>query len=67
MFYRHFFSYFVFEYAIRRIRVYQDDLELNDIPRFLFHVVYVNLFGGSVHTIEKGTESVLVSSMEIDL
>jgi len=64
---RHFFSNFVFEYAIRRIRVNQDDLELNGKPRFLFHVDYVNLFGGRIHTIEKGTESVLVSSMEINI
>jgi hypothetical protein len=66
MFYRHFFN-FVFEYASRKIRVYQDDLELNGTPRFLFHFDYVNILGRRVHTIEKGTESVLVRSMDIDL
>jgi len=61
------FFNFAFEYAIRRIRVNQDDLELNGTHRLSFHADDVNILGGRVHTIEKSTETLLVGSKVIGL
>ena len=43
---------------------YQDGLKLNDIHQLLGYADDVNTLGGSVHTIKKNTEAVLVASKE---
>jgi hypothetical protein len=55
-----FFS-FALEYAIRRVRVYQDGLKLNGTHQLLFDADGVKVVGGSVHTILKNTDLVVVN------
>ena len=55
------------EYAIRRVQVNRDGLKLNGTHQLLFYVEEVNVLGGSVHTIEKNTEALVVASKEICL
>jgi hypothetical protein len=52
------------EYAIRSIQVNQDGLKLNGTDQLL---VYAVRLGGSVHTIKKNTEALLVGSQGIGL
>jgi len=53
---------FALEYAIRRVRVNQDDLKINGKHRHLVYTDDVNMLGGSVHNIKKNTEAIVVSS-----
>jgi len=55
------------EYAIRRVQVKQDGLKLNGTHQLLVFAVDVNMLGGSVHTIEKNAESLVVASMQVGL
>ena len=55
------------ECAIRRIQVNQDGLKLNGKHQLLVHTDDVNILGGSVHTVEKDTEALVVASKEIGL
>jgi len=48
--------------VIRRVQVNQDGK-----PQLLFYVHDVNILGGSVHTIKKNTETLLVGSKETGL
>jgi hypothetical protein len=50
------------EYAIRRVQVNQDGLKLNGTHQLLVYAYDVNILGGSVHTIEKNTEALVVGS-----
>jgi len=52
----------LFNYAIRRVQVNQDDLILNDIHQLLVHAD----LGGSIQTTRKNTEA-LVASKETGL
>ena len=52
------------EYSIRRVQVNQDGLKLNGIHQLLFSADDVNLLGGSVHTIQKNAEDLVVASKE---
>jgi hypothetical protein len=52
------------EYAIRKVQVNQDGLKLNGTHQLLVYADDVNISVGSVHTIMKNTESLLVASME---
>jgi len=56
-----------FGYAIRKVRVKQDDLKLNGTHQLLVYADDVNILGGSVHTIKNNTEAFLVGSKEIGL
>jgi hypothetical protein len=58
---------FALEYVIRRIRVNQDGLKLNGIQQLLVFADVVNILCGSVYTIKKNIEAVLVGSKEIGL
>jgi hypothetical protein len=44
---------FVVEYAVRRVRVNQDGLNLNGTHQLLVYANGVNMLGGSVHTVKK--------------
>jgi len=58
---------FALEQAIRRVQVIQDSLKLNGIHELLVYADDINLLGGSIHTIKKKTETLLVSSKETGL
>ena len=56
---------FALEYAIRRVRVNQDGLQLNDTHQLLVYADHVKLVGGSVHTILKNTKDLVVDNKEM--
>jgi hypothetical protein len=58
---------FALEHAIRRVQVIQDDLKLNGTHQLLVYTDDVNIVGGSVHTIKKYGEALVVASKEIGL
>jgi len=58
---------FALEYAIRRVQVIQDGLKLNGTLQLLAYADDVNILCGSIHTLEKNTEALLVSIKGTDL
>ena len=58
---------FALEYAIRRVQVNQDDLKLNGTHQLLVYADDVNILVGSVHSVKKNAEALIVSSKEIGL
>ena len=58
---------FASDYAIRRVQVNQDGLKLNVTHQLLVYTDDVNILGGSVHTVKKNREALLVGSKEIGL
>jgi hypothetical protein len=50
------------EYAIGRLQANQRDLKLSCTHRLLGYADDVNKWGGSVHTIKKNTEAIIVAS-----
>jgi len=58
---------FALEYAIKRVQVNQDGLKLNGTHQLLVYADDVNVLGGSVHTVKKNTEALIVSSKETGL
>ena len=58
---------FVLESATRRIQVNQDGLKLNATHQLLAYADNVNIFEGSVHTINKNAEALVVASKETGL
>jgi len=58
---------FALDYAIRRYQVKQVGLKLNGTHQLLTYAHDVNISGGSVHTIKKNTEALLVCSKQIGL
>ena len=65
MLYRHCFS--TLEYAIRRVQVNQDGLQLNVTHQLLVYADDVNILGGSVHTIRENAEALIVAGKETGL
>jgi hypothetical protein len=55
------------EYAIRMDRVKQDGLKLNGKYQRLVYADDGNILGGSIHTIKKNAEALVVASKEIGL
>jgi hypothetical protein len=47
---------FVLEYAIRRVQVNEDGLQLNLTDQLLVYADVVNILGGGTHIIKKNTE-----------
>jgi len=58
---------FALEYAIRRVQVIQDGLQLNGTHQLLVYADDVNIQGGSVHTVKENTEVLEVASKESGL
>ena len=58
---------FEFEYAIRRVQVNQDGLKLNGTHLLLVYANYVDIFGGSIHTIKEKAEALTAASKGIGL
>ena len=52
------------EYAMRRVQVNQDGLQVNGTNQFLVYANGVNILGGCVHSIK---ETLIVASIEIGL
>jgi len=44
---------FALEYAIRRVQVNQDSLKLNGTHQLLAYADYINILGGSTHTLKE--------------
>jgi hypothetical protein len=55
------------DYAIRSVHVNQVGLKLNGPNQLLVDVDDVNMLGGSIHSIMKSAESLVVASKEIGL
>jgi hypothetical protein len=62
MLYRIFFFNFALEYAIRSVQVNQDGLQLTGAHQLLVYRDDVNILGGSVHTVKKNAEALVVAS-----
>ena len=58
---------FTLEDAVRRVKVKQDGLKLNDTYQVLDNADDVSILGGSVHTIKSNKEDFLVGSKETGL
>ena len=58
------FFNFALEYAIRRVQVNQDGLKLNGTQQLLAYADDVNTLGGSVHTVKKNAEALVVATEE---
>jgi hypothetical protein len=58
---------FALEYAIRGVQVNQEGLKLNGTHQLLAYADDVNILGGSVHTVKKNAEAVVVATKEIGL
>jgi len=58
---------FALEYSIRRVQANQGGLKLNGKHLMLIYADDVNLVGGSIHTIQKNTETLEVASKETGL
>jgi hypothetical protein len=55
------------EYAIRRVQANQECLKVNGTHQLLVYVDDVNILGGSIHTVRKNTEALLITSKETGL
>ena len=58
---------FALDYAIRRVQVFQDGFKVNGTHQLLVSADDVNILGGSIRTVEKNTEALVVDSKGIGL
>jgi len=59
------FLNFALEYAIRRVEVIQDGLQLNCAHQLLAYVDNVNIYRGRVNIMKENTEVLIASSKEL--
>ena len=62
MLYRH-----CFQLCFRRVQVNQNGLKLNGTHQLLVYADYVNILGGSIHTIKENAQVLVLASKEIGL
>ena len=58
---------FALEHTIRSVQVNQGGLKLNGTHQLLVYADFVNILGGSVHTIKENVEALLVASKKIGI
>jgi hypothetical protein len=58
---------FALEYAVKRVQANQESLKLNGTHQLLVYVDDVNILGGTIHTIRKNTDVLVVTSKQIGL
>jgi hypothetical protein len=58
---------FALEYAIRKVEANKEGFKLNGTHELLVYADDVKILGGSIHTIRKNTEALLIASKEIGL
>jgi hypothetical protein len=58
---------FDLEYAIRKVETNKEGLKLNGTHQPLVYADDINILGGSIHTIRKNTEALLIASTEIGI
>jgi hypothetical protein len=58
---------YALEHAVRSVQAYQTGLELDGTYQLLIYADNVNVLGGSIRTIRKNTEALLIASKEIGL
>jgi len=58
---------FTLDYTIRRVHVIQDGLKLSGTRQLLVYADDVNILGGSVHTVKKNAEALIVARKETGL
>jgi len=58
---------YALDYAIKRVRINQDGFQLNGTHQLLVYADDVNILGGSVHTVKKNVEALVMDSKETGL
>ena len=58
---------FALGYAIRRVQVNQEGLKLNGTHNLFVYAEDINILGGSVHTIKKNADALVVASKQTGL
>jgi hypothetical protein len=61
------FFNFPLGYAITRVQANQKALKLNDTHQLLFYADDVTILSGSIYTIRKNTEALLIASKKVGL
>jgi hypothetical protein len=58
---------FALEYVIRRVQANQEGLKLNGTHQLVVYADDVNILGGSIHSIKKNAEDLMIASKKIGL
>jgi hypothetical protein len=58
---------FALEYAIKRVQANHEGLKLNGTHQLLVYADDVNILGGSIHSIKKNADDLVIASKVIGL